>query len=357
MVYSDFANDDLKWETTYQSNLGIDLGLFNGRVNITADYYKTITKDLLFSTPIPSYSGTTSTTQLSNIGELENKGIELTLNTKNINKDSFKWSTDFNIAFNKNKILKLPNNNSDLLYSTLPGSFGTNINTQILRVGEPVGLFYGYIYDGVIQEQRNLTSATGFEQQPGGQLIRDVNGDNRLDPKDLTIIGNPNPDYIFGFTNDFKYKNFDLNIFFQGAVGGEILNYTLLELASGFSNATTDVLNAWTPTNTNTDVPIVAQRSRGLVTSRFVYDASYVRFKNLSFGYTLPQNFTSKIGIEKIRFYVSGQNLLTFTKYPGSDPEVNYRNNSNANSNRNLGLDYGSYPNIKTYTLGLNVKF
>jgi TonB-dependent starch-binding outer membrane protein SusC len=352
--YTDFPNDNLKWETTYQSNFGLDLGLFEGRINLSADYYRTVTKDLLFSRPLPQYSGISF--QLQNIGELENKGLEFTLNTKNINTEHITWTTDFNIAFNKNKILKLPDNDADLKYGSLPGSFGT-ADTQILRVGESVGLFYGYIYDGVIQETRTLLPSTGFETNPGGQFIRDINGDNRLNASDLTIIGDPNPDFIAGLTNDFRYKNFDLNVFFQASVGGEILNYTLLELASGTANATTDVLNAWTPSNTNTDVPSVAQRPRGLVTSRFVYDGSYVRLKNLSIGYSLPKNFTSSVGLNKVRFYISAQNLLTFTKYPGSDPEVNYRNDNNANSNRNLGLDYGSYPNIKTYTLGLNVKF
>jgi TonB-dependent starch-binding outer membrane protein SusC len=353
-AFTEFQNDNLKWETTNQTNLGLDLGLFEGRINLSVDYYKTITKDLLFRRPLILYSGVSS--QLQNVGELENKGLEFTLNTKNISTENVTWTTDFNIAFNRNKILKLPDNNADVRYSSLPSSFGSN-DTQILRVGEPVGLFLGYIYDGVIQEQRTLLPSTGFELQPGGQLIRDVNNDNRLDAKDLTIIGDPNPDFILGFTNDFRYKNFDLNVFFQGSVGGDILNYTLLELASGTTGATTEALNAWTPTNTNTDVPSIRNRNRGLVTSRFVYDASYIRLKNLSVGYSLPKFFTGKLGLDKIRFYISAQNLYTLTEYPGSDPEVNYRNDSVGNSNRNLGLDYGSYPNIKTFTMGLNVKF
>lgn len=252
--------------------------------------------------------------------------------------------------------MKLPDNNADIRYGNAPGSFNQP-DSQILRVGMPVGSFYGYIYDGVIQTPRtNLTSATGFETLPGGENLRDFDNNNILNANDKTIIGDPNPDYIFGLNNDFKYKNFDLNIFFQGSVGGEILNYTLLELASGTANATTEALNAWTPTNTDTNVPSAKVRTK-LITSRFVYDASYIRLKNISFGYNVPKDLASRIGLAKARFYVSAQNLWTITKYPGADPEVNYKNDSNQNSNRNLGLDYGSYPNVKSITLGFNLSF
>ena len=356
VVPTNFANDNLKWETTYQWNFGLDLGLFTGRINLSVDYYMSETKDLLFSKPLPSYIGIPNPVQTQNIGELENKGLEFSLNTKNIISDSFIWSTDFNIAFNKNKILKLPDNNADVRYATAPASF-LQPDSQVLRVGQPVGAFYGYIYDGVIQTPRtNLTSFTGFEIAPGGENFRDVNGDNILNSSDKTIIGDPNPDFILGFNNDFKYKNFDMNIFFQGSVGGDILSYTLLELASGTANATTDALNAWTTTNTDTDVPSAKVRTK-FISSRFVYDASYIRLKNISVGYNLPKDFVTRIGLSRARFYVSAQNLWTLTKYPGADPEVNYLNNSNQNSNRNLGLDYGSYPNIESITLGFNLTF
>lgn len=356
VVPTDFANNNLKWETTYQSNFGLDLGLFSGRINLSADYYIATTKDLLFSKPLNLYIGIVNPVQIQNIGELENRGLEFSLNTKNIVADSFTWSTDFNIAFNRNKILKLPDNNADIRYGNAPGSFNQP-DSQVLRVGQPVGAFWGYIYDGVIQTARtNLTSATGFETLPGGENFRDIDNNNILNSADKTIIGDPNPDFILGLNNDFKYKNFDLNIFFQGSVGGEILNYTLLELASGTANATTSALNAWTPTNTNTDVPSARVRTK-LITSRFVYDASYIRLKNISMGYNLPKELISRIGLNRARFYVSAQNLWTITKYPGADPEVNYKNDNNQNNNRNLGLDYGSYPNVKSVTLGFNLTF
>ncbi|WP_264524308.1 SusC/RagA family TonB-linked outer membrane protein [Flavobacterium sp. N502536] len=344
-------NPNLKWETSYQQDYGIDLGLFDNRISITADYYKTITKDLLFNRPLPGVSGIAS--QLQNVGELENKGWELGINTKNFTGADFTWSTSFNISSNKNKVLKLADD-KDLLINSTPGHFLAT-DSQILRVGQPVGSFFGFVYDGVIQQGETVLPGN-FETIAGGEKFRDVNGDGKLDSSDKTIIGNPNPDFIFGLNNDFTYKNLDLNIFFQGSEGNQILNYTLMELASGNNNATTEVLDAWTPTHTDTNVPINAARTKR-VTSRFVYDASYIRLKNISLGYSLDDKIVSKMGLSKVRFYISAQNLWTITNYPGSDPEVNYLNDTNARSNTNLGLDYGSYPNVRTFTLGFNLKF
>ncbi len=345
-------NSNLKWETSYQQDYGIDLGLFDNRISVTADYYKTITKDLLFNRPLPGISGIAS--QLQNVGELENKGWELGINSKNFTGPDFTWSTSFNISSNKNKILKLADN-KDLLINSTPGNF-LQTDSQILRVGQPVGSFYGFVYNGVIQTGETVLPGN-FETAPGGEKFKDVTPDGKIDSNDKTIIGNPNPDFIFGLNNDFAYKNVDLNIFFQGSEGNQILNYSLLELASGGINATTEVLNAWTPTNTDTNVPAnVAGRSKR-ITSRFVYDGSYIRLKNVSLGYSLSENVVSKMGLNKVRFYVSAQNLWTITNYPGVDPEVNYLNDTNARSNTNLGLDYGGYPNVKTFTLGLNLKF
>ncbi|MFZ0597512.1 MAG: SusC/RagA family protein, partial [Flavobacterium sp.] len=265
----------------------------------------------------------------------------------------FTWSTSFNISSNKNKVLKLADN-KDLLINSTPGHFLAT-DSQILRVGQPVGSFFGFVYDGVIQQGEAVLPGN-FETIAGGEKFKDVNSDGKLDSNDKTIIGNPNPNFIFGLNNDFTYKNIDLNIFFQGSEGNEILNYTLMELASGNNNATTEVLDAWTPTNTDTNVPINAARTKR-VTSRFVYDASYIRLKNISIGYSLDDKVVSKIGLNKVRFYISAQNLWTITNYPGSDPEVNYLNDTNARSNTNLGLDYGSYPNVRTFTFGFNLKF
>ena len=357
------ANDDLKWESSYQTDLGVDLGFFHNAISLSLDYYNIQTKDLLFARPLPEYVGLENPYQTQNIGELENKGFEVTLSTRNISNDRFSWNTDFNFSTNKNTVKKLPDG-EDIFIDSAPGHFLQG-QTQVLREGEPVGSFYGYVYDGVIQEGQDIPN--GFENEPGGELFRDINGrnengeltgqpDGKINSDDKTIIGDPNPDFIASLNNRFTYKNFDLNVFFQASVGGDILNYTLLELASGTSNATTEVLDAWTPTHTNTNVPKNGVREKR-ITSRFVYDGSYVRLKNLSLGYNLPKTLLARLGVQQLRVFVSAQNLLTFTDYPGADPEVNYRNTSNERSNTNLGLDYGSYPNVRSITTGINLKF
>jgi TonB-linked SusC/RagA family outer membrane protein len=345
------ANDDLKWETTAQRNFGIDVGLLKDRINITADYYRSVTSDLLFRVPLPQYSGFSN--QLQNAGKIENQGIEFTLGTKNIT-GAFNWSTDFNISFNRNKVLELPNS-LDILYANAPGHMiGIGQTSQILRVGQPLGSFFGWIYDGVYQTGDTFIPGGGFESAAGGERFKDVSGDGTLNNADRAIIGDPNPDFIYGFTNDFSFKNFDLNVFFQGSHGNDMLSYTLLELEtiSGRNNATTEALNRWTPTNTNTDVPRASATRPQRTSSRFVFDGSYLRLKNVALGYTLPKSTSNKLKIQSFRFFVSAQNILTFTKYRGYDPEVNYRN-----SNLNAGVDYASYPNPKSVTAGINVGF
>lgn len=360
------ANDDLTWETTRQMNIGADIGCFNDRVSLTAEYYRMVTSDLLFNVELPQYSGYTS--QLKNIGEVENKGLELTLTTRNIDR-ALVWDMNVNFAANRQQVLSLPDGN-DIYYSSAPGHLVGLGNTQILREGHPVGTFYGWIYDGVYQEGDTFIPGGGFEQAAGGEKFRDIDGrdadgnltgqpDGLLNANDQTIIGNPHPDFIWGWNNDLKFKNFDLNVFFQGSQGNDILSYTLMELnlLSGINNATTEALKRWTPENTNTDVPKATTGRTRRVSTRWIYDGSFVRLKNLALGYTLPAVALDKIGINKLRVYVSAQNILTFTNYEGYDPEVNYRSESATDGNRNLGLDYGSYPNAKSYTVGLNIGF
>jgi hypothetical protein len=233
-------------------------------------------------------------------------------------------------------------------------------NTQILRVGQPVGSFLGWVYDGVYQTGDTFLPGAGFETIAGGEKYKDLNGDGKLDANDQKIIGNPNPKFIWGINNDFKYKNFDMNIFFQGSEGNDLLSFSLLEIESMASpyNSTIKALNRWTPSNTNTDIPKRSLSRTQRVSTRWVYDGSYARLKNLAIGYNLPSNMLKKAFISKLRIYASAQNILTFTQYPGYDPEVNYNSEgSGSASNRNLGLDYGSYPNAKSYTIGLNIGF
>lgn len=355
VVPEQLANPDLKWETSYQTNIGLDIGFLENRIALTLDYYNIDTEDLILGdSSAPEYIGFANLTSLRNIGEINNKGFEITLNTQNIVSENFTWSTDFNWSRNRNEVVKLVDG-QDIFLDSSPGSFLQD-ETHVLREGEPVGVFWGYEYRGVNQGTPDPGTAGFAETGPGDELFTDIDGDGVITGADRKIIGDPNPDWIAGLNNNFRYKDFDLNIFFQASVGGDIFSYTFLELASGESNATPEVLNAWTPTNTNTNIPSAAVREKR-ITDRFVYDGGYVRLKNLALGYTLPTEIVSKIGLQSIRLSLSGQNLLTFTDFPGTDPEASYQSQGNLNSNVNRGFDYGSYPNIRSYTISLNLKF
>ena len=349
------ANNELTWETTAQFDIGADIGLFEGRLNFIFDYYQMKTNDLLFSLPLPEYSG--YSTQLANIGSVENKGFEFTINSRNL-VGAFKWTMDLNISTNRNKILELPDGNA-ILYASGPGHMVGLGDTQVLREGDPVGSFYGFVYEGVYQEGDDFLPGGGFEQVAGGEKFADLNGDGQLNNDDRQIIGNPHPDFILGWNNDFNWKGFDMNIFFVGSQGNDIYSYTLMELdiLSGQNNATTNALNRWTRSNTDTDVPAAISGRARKASTRWVRDGSFIRLRNISLGYALPAATLRSIGVQKLRIFISGQNLLTLTDYEGYDPEVNYRTSGSTNGNRNLGLDYGSYPNAKAVTFGLNVSF
>jgi TonB-dependent starch-binding outer membrane protein SusC len=355
------ANENLTWETTAQINVGTDIGFVNDRIVFTLDAYRMVTSDLLFQVQLPQYSGYTN--QLRNIGEVENKGFEAMVTSRNLT-GAFQWRMDLNISVNRNKVLSLPDGN-DIQYGSGPGHMVGLGSTQILREGYPVGSFFGWIYDGVYQENDAFIPGGGFEQVAGGEKFRDIAGpdesgpDGFLNNNDRTIIGNPHPDFIWGWNNDFRWKNFDLNLFFQGSQGNDILSYTLMELdlLAGINNATTNALNRWTPANTDTDVPRAVVGRTRRVSTRWIYDGSFIRLKNLALGYSLPADMVGRMNISRLRVYVSAQNIFTSTNYPGYDPEVNYNTGGGTNGNRNLGLDYGSYPNAKAFTLGVNVGF
>ncbi len=348
-------NPDLKWESSYQTNIGLDVGFLNDRISATFDYYTIDTEDLILrNTGLIEYAGLLSN-PFQNVGEINNTGFELTISTKNVVNTNFSWTTDLNWSRNRVEVVKLIDG-ADIFLDSSPGSFLQD-ETHILREGEPVGVFWGYEYRGVNQGTPEPGTAGYAETGAGDELFTDLNGDGVITGDDRTIIGDPNPDWIAGLNNNFRYKNFDMNIFFQASVGGDIFSYTFLELASGESNATPEVLNAWTPSNTNTNVPSAAVREKR-ITDRFVYDGSYVRLKNLSLGYNLPTDIVNKIGMQGVRLSLSGQNLLTFTDFPGTDPEAQYQTTANnQDSNVNRGFDYGSYPNIRSYTLSINLKF
>ena len=355
------ANPDLKWESSYQSNFGVDLGLYNGKATISLDYYNIDTKDLILSNAgIPEFFGNINTGSLANLGEINNRGFEVSINTRNISNDNFSWNTDFNISANKNKVVALVND-ADVFNNGAPSYFSVD-RSNILRVGEEVGLFWGYEYAGVYQGGAlPAGTATITGGVAGDPLFSDLDESGDIGADDRTIIGNPNADYTFGITNNFTYKNFDLSIFFQGSQGGDIFNMTNVQLNNGDANTTRDYFNnAWTPTNTNTNQPRVGNNSNREISSRFVEDGSYVRLKNIAVGYNLPSDISEKLGMDNVRFSVSAQNLLTFTSYSGLDPEVNYAGaagDNNTASNTVQGFDFGNYPTVKSVNFSLNIKF
>lgn len=356
VVPEQLANPDLRWETSYQGNIGLDFGFWLDRLTLSVDYYNIDTKDVILGdTSAPEYVGFLNSTSLKNIGEINNSGFEIALNARIISTEDFSWTADFNWARNRNEIKQLVNGD-DIFLDASPGHFLQD-ETHVLREGEAVGQFWGYQYRGVNQGGDLPAGTASFsdDSAAGGELFSDLNGDGKIDTNDRTIIGDPNQDWTAGFNNTLRYKDFDLNIFFQGAYGGEIFNFNLLEAASGGDNATKEAIDVWTPNNTDTDVPSAKVRAKR-ITDRFIYDGSYIRLKNLALGYNVPYTFTEKAGIENLRVSISGQNLLTFTDYP-TDPEVSYRADTNQTSNTNLGFDYGNYPNFKSVTFSLSVKF
>ena len=365
------ANPDLRWETSTQTNIGVDVGLFQDRITFSADYYNIDTDDLLAIDRASNfYLGTTDLDVLRNVGSINNNGFELSLTSNNINRGDFRWTTNLNYSRNRNEVVEL-SGGGEQIASGAPGYF-SGATTYILREGLPIGQFWGLDYQGVYQGG-DIPAGAALEARsfdgdgnpiPGEPLFAEVadeegNFDGLIDDNDRQVIGDPNPDFTFGVTNTVSYKNFDVNIFFQGAVGGDIFNLTAVQLYNGDSNSVTDILNSWTPDNTDTDIPRAAIRGRERST-RFVEDGSYLRLKNIALGYTLPNDILEKAGIGSVRLSVSAQNLLTFTNYSGLDPEVSYFGSggqSRGDDNVIIGHDFGNYPNLQSVTFALNLRF
>lgn len=339
------ANNDLGWETTYQLDIGLDVGLFENRVLLTLDGYHKRTEDLLLNVEIPWTSG--YSTSLQNFGSVENKGVELSINTVNFEGD-FNWNTNLNFSFNRNKVTSLGNFDEDFYIS----------GNYIIKVGEPLGTFYGTVTDGILhigEEDIKGVYTGNANPKPGDRRYKDINGDGQFTTAaDRTIIGNAQPDYIFGITNNFSWKGFDLSIFFQGSIGNEILNENnrVLQLFNGQQNAAAIALERWTEDNPSASVPRAKLDPAPVFSDQLIEDGSFARLKNLTIGYTLPEPFIKRIGLSKVRVYASGYNLLTWTKYSGFDPDV-----TSADNTVSQGTDAGVYPVAKTISTGLNITF
>jgi TonB-linked SusC/RagA family outer membrane protein len=365
------GNPSLRWESTTQTDAGIDLSFFKSKLSLTVDVYRKVTTDLLLNADMPTSSGFSQA--YKNIGSVENKGLEITLNAKLVNTAKFSWSSSVNVAFNSNKILSL-NDGQEALLTSISWD-NTPWKTQpayIAKVGQPIGQFYGYIWDGLYQIKdfnvtpsgsyvlkTNITSNTTTANpkiQPGHIKYRDLNGDLIMNDNDRTVIGNATPKFTGGFTNNFKYEQFDLNVFFQFSYGGQLLNANRLafEGNSGrtLQNQFASVLNRWTITNQNNEMYVAKGDGDKVYSSRVIEDGSYLRLKTVQLGYTLPVKSSKKLNIQSFRLYVSAQNLLTFTNYSGYDPEV-----SVYSSALTPGFDYSVYPRAKTMTIGINLNF
>jgi TonB-linked SusC/RagA family outer membrane protein len=329
-----YGNPDLKWETTTQSNVGFDLSILNGKVNLNSDFYYKVTEDVLMDVQLTNSLPVTSFQ--TNVGTIVNKGMEFNLTTVNIDK-TLKWTTDFNISFNRNKVTKL---NYGKVYF-FGNTYSNNEYVVKTAVGLPMGTFYGYISEGV-------------DPATGDLIYKDVNNNGIFDTGDRTVIGDPQPDFTVGFTNNLSYGRFDLSIFFQGSYGNDIYNATRIDLEGMFDskNQSVVVLNRWTPENTNTDIPRAGKMWNVKTSSRFVEDGSYLRLKSITLSYKLLKEQQIK-AVKGMSVYLTGQNLITLTNYSGFDPEVNAFGNSAVT----MGIDYGTYPQYRSLILGLNVDF
>ncbi|MNK01769.1 vitamin B12/cobalamin outer membrane transporter [compost metagenome] len=362
------GNVDLKWEKTEQMDFGLDLGLFKDRINIEIDAYRKNTSDLLLNASLPTSSGYSK--QFNNIGKVRNEGLELTLNATPIHGKDFKWTTNFNISFNRNKVLELAENELTLTSVQRWGAGWEDIPGYVAKLGKPVAQFYGYIWDGVYKyEDFNQLGPNSFilkdnitangetrpNVQPGDIKYRDLNGDLVIDAKDRTVIGNPLPIHTGGFSNNFTYKNFDLSVFFQWSYGNDIYNANRLALETGMlinTNQFASYANRWSPSNPDSNIPGVKGTTNMAYSTRVVEDGSFIRLKTVQLGYTLPSAFLKRIKIKSVKAYMSAQNIMTWSKYSGYDPEVSVRRTA-----LTPGFDYSAYPRAFTATLGLNVNF
>lgn len=342
---SQLANPDLKWEETTQYNAGVDVALLDERISFTIDAYIKQTDDLLLSRPVPATTGFTGFS--SNIGSIENMGYELSLNTINIQKKDFSWTSSLNISHNQNEVTSL--------YKDQPWSSGF---ANRVAVGQPLGAFYAYKTDGIWNTQEELDNA-GYDAGaaiPGDVKFVDVNGDGKITSKDQTIVGSAQPDFTGGFTNKFSYKGFELSAFLQFSYGNDIYNNSQAFYGhyGYYYNHWDRALDRWTPDNKDTNVPRSSWNDANNNTRDsdfFLYDGSYMRLKSATLAYNFTADQLAKIGLRSLRVYATGQNIFTWTNYPGLDPEVNTFDGSNTA----LGTDFFVYPQARSIQFGINI--
>ncbi|SUJ02998.1 Outer membrane cobalamin receptor protein [Sphingobacterium spiritivorum] len=327
-------NTSLKWEASTQNNLGLDVTILDNRLTFAFDVYHKKTKNLLLNKPLALSSGFTGA--LQNIGDLENKGLELTISSKNL-KNKLVWNTDFNFSLNRNKVGYT--GGQDILDGYIP----LRQEVSLIREGLPLGVFWGY---------RSL----GVDPATGMMKYEDLNNDGSIDDADKMIIGNPNPKFAFGLNNNFRYKNFGLSFFLQGISGNDVFNATRIETEgmNDFKNQSVKVLNRWTAAGQQTDIPkaIYGDVTNSDISSRFVENGSYMRLKSATFSYSFPTNLLNKLKIAELSCYLTGENIFTVTRYSGYDPESSAYGNNGA-----FGIDFGTYPQARQFIFGVNLTF
>jgi TonB-linked SusC/RagA family outer membrane protein len=350
------ANPDLKWEKTDQYNLGLDLSLLDRKINFVFDVYYKKTNDLLISVPVPLTSG--YATVLQNIGGVENKGIEIGLTTENIKTENFSWNSNIVFSANRNKVVSI-GNGVNQFFPVVPNGSLLQQQPVTVKVGLPLGTFWGYRTNGIFQTQEEINTQPKINSlantKVGDRKYVDTNGDGVITALDKGDLGSSQPKFVGSFSNTISYNDLDLNFSFQGSYGGKIFNALnqQLEISTLGTNAAATLEDRWTPTNPGNEVPRASSSPLGIVSERYVEDASFLRLKLITLGYTLPKSVSKKLGTKSVKFYVSAENLITWTKYTGYDPEVS----SYEQNNLYPGIDFGSYPNSKTFISGLNITF
>lgn len=402
---ANIANTGIHWEKQRQTNLGLDLSFFDSRINLTVDLYKKISSDMLMSMTLPSYMGTQGNGSSAlaapkgNYGTIENRGLEITLDTHPIQTKNFAWNSNFQISFNRNKLVALDGSaNAQLI-----GYGQWSDIVSVTEIGQPLYGFYGYVVEGVYKDFDDIQNSPKAEKYPsdgvfnryttvwpGDIKFKDVNGDGVINELDRTNIGSPLPKFTFGWTNSFTYKNFDLSIFINGSYGNKVLNYNLMgqgynglvHMNSVWTNQHTliadrarfEVIDAqktytdgssWMDDVTNVKVSNSGTKTprpslsdpndNDRMSDRYVEDGSYLRIKNISFGYTFPKKLLTKVKVDNFRVYCNIQNLYTFTKYRGYDPEVGA--STQDSTGLTFGVDNGRYPSPMTCSFGVNLTF
>ncbi|WP_348811738.1 SusC/RagA family TonB-linked outer membrane protein [Flavobacterium maritimum] len=370
---ANYPNPDLVWESLNQTNLGIDFTMLDSKLFASFDMYNKESKDFLFQVPLPlyltgggnQYGGVSA--PYSNLGTMTNKGYDITLGYNTKSSGNFNWDTSLVVSHYKNNLDEIANG------IVLTQEVNTNGYQPVVvtntTIGNPIGMFYGYVAEGIFKDQATLDNAPiqfgqavgngAGETSLGDVKYKDVNGDGKVDANDKTFIGNPHPDFTFGFTNNFKYKNLDCSIFIQGSSGNDVMNLTRragTTNTSLYDNQFVEAMDYYSDTNTtsNNPRPIAdASNNNLLISTRYVEDGSYLRIQNVTLGYSLPQDVISKYSLSRLRLYGSAQNLFTFTDYTGYDPEIGSFNQNVLLS----GIDNGRYPVSRTFSIGLNVEF